>query len=105
MVFSFSFHRVIAQNVANEEFSEQLTSWTFKEKRVLLIDRVHYHKLNSSEQLDRYRIKDEVTHYRNLTRLNSALDCLNGMLANGCHICVTMHNLRQSCWIPTFDPI
>ncbi|KAI8876266.1 Dolichyl-diphosphooligosaccharide-protein glycosyltransferase 48kDa subunit [Backusella circina FSU 941] len=46
----------------NEEFINQLTQWTFQEKSVLkIVDRLH-HKENETEQLDWYRVKDDVVY-------------------------------------------
>jgi oligosaccharyltransferase complex subunit beta len=44
----------------NEEFIKQLSQWVFQEKSVLkIVDRSH-HKENETEQLDWYRVKDDV---------------------------------------------
>ncbi|KAG0750532.1 hypothetical protein G6F62_010155 [Rhizopus arrhizus] len=46
----------------NEEFVKQLTQWTFQEKGVLKMIGYNHHKENETEQLDWYRVKDEIVY-------------------------------------------
>ncbi|CEP19582.1 hypothetical protein [Parasitella parasitica] len=47
----------------NEEFVKQLTQWTFQEKSVLKVVGHTHHKQNETEQLDWYRVKDDITYH------------------------------------------
>ncbi|KAK4514186.1 uncharacterized protein ATC70_001773 [Mucor velutinosus] len=47
----------------NEEFVKQLSQWTFQEKGVLKVVGHAHHKQNETEQLDWYRVKDDITYH------------------------------------------
>lgn len=44
----------------NEDFISQLSQWTFQEKGVLKVVGHSHHKQNDTEQLDWYRVKDDI---------------------------------------------
>lgn len=44
----------------NREFIEQLSQWTFQEKGVLKVVGHSHHKQNDTEQLEWYRVKDDI---------------------------------------------
>ncbi|KAI9487526.1 MAG: Dolichyl-diphosphooligosaccharide--protein glycosyltransferase subunit WBP1 [Benjaminiella poitrasii] len=46
----------------NEEFISQLSKWTFQEKGVLKIAGHYHHKEDETEQLDWYRVKDDIVY-------------------------------------------
>lgn len=46
----------------NEDFIAQLTEWTFQEKGVLRVVGHSHHKANETEQLDWYRVKDDIVY-------------------------------------------
>ncbi|KAI8076366.1 Dolichyl-diphosphooligosaccharide--protein glycosyltransferase subunit WBP1 [Halteromyces radiatus] len=46
----------------NEGFIKELTKWTFQEKGVLKVVDHRHHKENSTEQLEWYRIKDNIVY-------------------------------------------
>ncbi|KAG2211898.1 hypothetical protein INT47_004585 [Mucor saturninus] len=46
----------------NEEFIAQLSQWTFQEKAVLKVVGHSHHKQNDTEQLDWYRVKDDIVY-------------------------------------------
>ena len=47
----------------NEEFVKQLTQWTFQEKSVLKVVGHSHRKQNDTQQLDWYRVKDDIVSY------------------------------------------
>ncbi|KAI8637410.1 Dolichyl-diphosphooligosaccharide--protein glycosyltransferase subunit WBP1 [Parasitella parasitica] len=47
----------------NEEFAKQLSQWTFQEKSVLKVIGHSHSKQNETEQLDWYRVKDDITYH------------------------------------------
>ncbi|KAI8090106.1 Dolichyl-diphosphooligosaccharide--protein glycosyltransferase subunit WBP1 [Gilbertella persicaria] len=46
----------------NEAFVSQLSKWTFQEKSVLKVIGHSHHKQNETEQLDWYRVKDDIVY-------------------------------------------
>ncbi|GAA5807467.1 hypothetical protein MFLAVUS_000828 [Mucor flavus] len=46
----------------NQEFIAQLSQWTFQEKSVLKVVGHSHHKQNDTEQLDWYRVKDDIVY-------------------------------------------
>jgi oligosaccharyltransferase complex subunit beta len=47
----------------NQEFIHQLSQWTFQEKGVLKVVGHSHHKQNDTEQLEWYRVKDDIVSY------------------------------------------
>ncbi len=60
----------------NEEFVKQLTQWTFQEKGVLKMIGYNHHKENETEQLDWYRVKDEIVSKSIVRRALCLYSCL-----------------------------
>ncbi|CAG8677307.1 10463_t:CDS:2, partial [Cetraspora pellucida] len=46
----------------NEDFAKDLTKWTFQEKGVLKVTSKHHHKEGEGEELEIYRIKDNIVY-------------------------------------------
>ncbi|RCI05274.1 hypothetical protein CU098_012686 [Rhizopus stolonifer] len=55
----------------NSEFIRQLCQWTFQEKGILKITGHKHHKENETEQLDWYRVKDDIVYTVDIAELKN----------------------------------
>ena len=47
----------------NEQFSRDITAWTFQESLVLRIDRTEHHRVNATESLEQYTTNDQLVSF------------------------------------------